>query len=132
MLRSWAPTGPAMARKSPSLVVAAQPPKTGEARKLVRRSRSWVKPPLAKTTALRAATRTVAPSAVVASTPTTAPPETTSRCTRCPVRTTTPSRSAAAAIDATPTAPPSDMDSRAPSGTSTRPFGALSSGSSDQ
>ena len=92
-----------------------------------------MKPPVANTTALAAPTRTVAPSAVVASTPTTRPPwSRTTRCTRCPVLTSTPSLSAAALRVLTATAPPSDMVSLAASGSSTRPVGALSSGSSAQ
>ena len=112
---------------------AAQPPYTGTLRKFWRSSGSWVKPPVANTTALAAPTLTVAPSAVVASTPVTRPPSSrTTRCTRCPVLTSTPSRSAAALRVRMATAPPSDMVSRASEGTSTRPVGALSSGSSDQ
>jgi hypothetical protein len=91
-----------------------------------------VKPPDAKITALRARTRSVPAPGTLASTPTTAPSETTRRCTRWPVRMSTPSRCAASDIVRTPTSPPSDIVSRAPSGTSTRPVGALSSGSSAQ
>jgi hypothetical protein len=121
-----------MRTKSPSLVTAAQPPKTGALRWLRRSSTSCVKPPEAKMTALRARTRTRAPSARLASTPTTVPSPRSRRWTRWPVRTSTPSRSAAALIVRIPLTPPSDIDSRASRGTYTRPAGALSSGSSDQ
>ena len=59
MLRSCAPAAAPMRTKSPSLVMAAHPPKTGAERKFARSSGSCVKPPEAKITALRAATRTV-------------------------------------------------------------------------
>ena len=131
MLRSWAPSGVPMRTKSPSLVSAAQPPKTGALRWLRRSSTSWVKPPEAKITALRARTRSF-PSGPVASTPATAPSLVSSRWTRCSVRTSTPSRSAAALSVRMPFRPPSDIVSRASRGTNTRPVGASSSGSSDQ
>ena len=133
MLRSSAPAALPMLTKSPSLVRAAQPPNTGTLRKFLRMVTSWVKPPVANTTALRALRRTVLPAAVSASTPITAPlPSTMVRCARWPVRMSMPSARALPPIVRIATSPPSDIVGSASLGSSTRPFGALSSGISAQ
>ena len=131
MLRSCTPSGAASATKSPSLLGAAQPPYTGPFKKFLRSSTLCVKPPVAKITAFFARNRSVAPSSSCASTPITRP---AAFCrilvTRVPVRMAMPSCRAFADIVRTATRPPSDMLGAASAGTSTRPLGALSSGSS--
>ncbi len=132
MFRSWAPTAEAIRTKSPSFVTAAHPRYAGTPRKLVRSSSSCVKPPVAKITALRAPIRCVRPSGGARLDPGDATALDHRRCTRWLVRISTPSRSAAALNVRMAFSPPSDMDSDASRGTSTRPYGALSSGSSAQ
>ena len=98
MLRSWAPDRRRDRERSrPRWSSRRSPRYAGTPRKLVRRSSSWVKPPVAKMTALRAPIRCTAPSGVLASTPATRPLSTTTRCTRWHVRMSTPSRSAGGA-----------------------------------
>jgi hypothetical protein len=97
----------------------------------LRSSALCVKPPVAKITAFLARRRTVASSSSFASTPITRPDLSCSTLvTRMPVRIGTPSCRALVDRVRTATRPPSDMLGIASFGTSTRPLGALSSGSS--
>ena len=94
-------------------------------RKFLRSSGSWVKPPVAKITALRALTR-ITPSSFWASTPMTSPLSLRiTFCTRCPVLMVTPSRRHDVDSVRVATCPPSDMEGAPSLGKRTRPVAPM-------